>query len=403
MRTSHVFRLAAVGIVVLAGLLILGMVPRRSLQKQLAAKADTASRALVVVAAVKAERATKPQTLLLPGTMEPVHDVALYARVPGYVHRWHADIGTRVSVGQLLAELSAPELDQNVDQARALVAEARAALALARSNYERWRLLYADSAVTAQEYQQMKVAYDSATAAVQAAEANLRSLMTMQSYKQIRAPFNGVVTARNVDNGALVSASGGSSTPLTAGGTQLTPPATMPAASLFRVAQTDTLRVYINVPEPDVRSVRPGQTTQLIIADLNDRIVAGRVVRTAHAVDLQTRTLLVEINVPNREGLLLPGMYAQMRISLKRTGAPLSVPSTALINRSNGPQVIELAANGTNTATVHMRSVVVGRDYGSTLEIVSGLDAGALVATIGTQIFTEGQAVRFTVSAAKSP
>ena len=403
MRTSHVVRIAVLAVIALVGLLIFGILPRRSLQRELAGDVDSTTHALPVVTATKAHKPTKPTTLVLPGSVEALHEASLYSRVSGYVSQWHADIGTRVRAGQLLAELSAPELDQNVRQSRAQLAQAQSALSLAKSNYDRWRQLFADSAVTAQEYQQMKEAFDAASGAVRAAEASLASLMTLQSYKQIRAPFDGVVTARNVDYGALISAAGASSTPLTAGGSQLAPATSMSAASLFRIAQTDTLRVYINVPEPDVRSIRPGMPAEMVIADFGNRAFIGKVVRAAHAVDLQTRTLLAEINVPNPERLLLPGMYAQLRITLKRTGEPLMVPSTALVNRSSGPQVIELMPSDGNTATVHMRSVQVGRDYGSALEIVSGLTDGALVATIGSQIFAEGARVRFTLARMQSP
>jgi multidrug efflux pump subunit AcrA (membrane-fusion protein) len=270
----------------------------------------------------------------------------------------------------------------------------QSALVLARSNLERWRLLAADSAVTVQELQMMQQAYDAATASVRAAEANLRGLMSMLQYAQIRAPFGGIVTARNVEYGALITAGGASSDPLTAGGSQSASATAVSAASLYKVAQTDTMRVYISVPQPYVASIRPGLAADLLVANLGNQSFRGTIVRTAGAVDASTRTLLAEVDVPNPGRVLLPGMYTQLSITVQRADAPLVIPSTALVARASGPQVIELTPGANGRATVHLRSVQVARDYGSTLEIVSGLTDGALVATIGSQILTDGQTVR---------
>ncbi|MCU1350538.1 MAG: efflux transporter, family, subunit, partial [Acidobacteria bacterium] len=295
-----------------------------------------------------------------------------------------------------------PEVQQSVLQARAQLAQMQSALVLARSNLERYRLLAADSAVTAQELQMMQQAYDAASANVRAAEAYLRGLLSTLQYAQVRAPFAGIVTARNVENGALISAAGASSAPLTAGGSQFTPATSVTAASLFRVAQTDTMRVYVSIPQPYVSSIRAGLPADLVIASLNNQSFRGTIVRTAGAVDPSTRTLLAEVDVPNPGRVLLPGMYAQIRITVQRVNAPLVIPSTALVNRASGPQVIELIPGAGGRATVRLRSVQVARDYGSTLEIVSGLADGATVATIGTQIFNDGQTVRIASSTTDS-
>jgi multidrug efflux pump subunit AcrA (membrane-fusion protein) len=335
---------------------------------------------------------------MLPGAMEALHEAAIYARVPGYVRRWYADLGTPVRAGQILADIDVPELQQSVLQARAQLAQMQSALVLARSNLERWRMLAADSAVTAQELQMMQQAYDAAVANVRAAEAFLRGLMSTLQYAQVRAPFSGIVTARNVENGALITAAGASSVPLTAGGSQFTPASSVTAASLFRVAQTDTMRVYITVPQPYVASIRAGLPADLLVANLGNQSFRGTIVRTAGAVDPNTRTLLAEVDVPNPARVLLPGMYAQLRITVQRVDAPLVIPSTALVTRASGPQVMELIPGANGRATVHLRNVQVARDYGATLEIVSGLTDGALVATIGTQILTDGQTVRIATS-----
>jgi multidrug efflux pump subunit AcrA (membrane-fusion protein) len=388
--------------VVLAGLLLLGILPRLSLQKQLNAEVVSATSALPIVAVSQAQRPTAPNTVLLPGAMEALHEAAIYARVSGYVRRWYADIGANVRAGQVLADIDVPEVQQSVLQARAQLAQMQSALVLARSNLERYRLLAADSAVTAQELQMMQQAYDAASANVRAAEAYLRGLLSTLQYAQVRAPFAGIVTARNVESGALISAAGASSAPLTAGGSQFTPATSVTAASLFRVAQTDTMRVYVSIPQPYVSSIRAGLPADLVIASLNNQSFRGTIVRTAGAVDPSTRTLLAEVDVPNPGRVLLPGMYAQIRITVQRVNAPLVIPSTALVNRASGPQVIELIPGAGGRATVRLRSVQVARDYGSTLEIVSGLADGAMVATIGTQIFNDGQTVRIASSATDS-
>jgi membrane fusion protein, multidrug efflux system len=402
MSNHRVKRIAIVFAIVLVVLFLVGILPRLKLQRQLAGQVKTAAAALPIVAVAKAQRPTTANTVLLPGTMEALHEAALYARVSGYVRRWYADIGTNVRAGQVLADIDVPELQQQVLMARAQLAQMQSTLALARSNLERWRLLAADSAVTAQELQVMQQAYDAAAASVRAAEANLRGLISTLQYTQVRAPFAGIVVARNVEYGALITAAGASSAPLTAGGSQFTPATNVAAASLFRVAQTDTMRVYVSIPQPYVASIRAGLPADLVIASLNNQSFRGTIVRTAGAVDPSTRTLLAEVDVPNPGRVLLPGMYAQLRITVERVNAPLVIPSTALVSRASGPQVIELVPSGTDRGTVHLRSVQVARDYGSTLEIVSGLTDGALVATIGSQILTDGQTVRIATSTTDS-
>ena len=402
MENRRVRRIAIVFAIVLVALFLFGILPRLKLQRQLASQVKTATATLPIIAVTKAQRPTAANTVLLPGTMEALHEAAIYARVSGYVRRWYADIGTPVRAGQILADIDVPELEQSVLQARAQLAQMQSALVLARSNLERWRLLAADSAVTVQELQMMQQAYDAASASVRAAEANLRGLMSMLQYTQVRAPFGGIVTARNVEYGALITAGGASSDPLTAGGSQSASATSVAAASLYRVAQTDTMRVYISVPQPYVASIRPGLAADLIVANLGNQSFRGTIVRTAGAVDPNTRTLLAEVDVPNPGRVLLPGMYTQLRITVQRVDAPLVIPSTALVNRASGPQVIELTPGANGRATVHLRSVQVARDYGSTLEIVSGLTDGALVATIGSQILADGQTVRIATSTTDS-
>jgi multidrug efflux pump subunit AcrA (membrane-fusion protein) len=401
-RTRVVVRLAIVGAIALVALLILGILPRTRLQRQLAADVVSSTSVLTVVATSTVQRPTSPNTLVLPGTMEALHETAVYARVSGYVRRWHADLGATVRTGQLLAEIDAPELEQQVLQARSQVAQMQSVLTLARSNLQRWRILAADSAVTMQEVQQMEQAYDAAAANVGAAEANLRGLLSMLQYARVTAPFDGIVVARNVDNGTLISATGASSTPLTAGGSGFSSPSTVAAASLFRLAQTDTMRVYVGVPQLYLSSIQPGLAADVHIDDLGGRVFRGTVVRTARAIDVTTRSLLAEIDVPNAGRVMVPGMNARVSITLQRVGAPLVIPSTALVIRAGSPQVMQLIRPLGDTATVHFQTVEVARDNGSSVEIISGLADGTTVASIGTQILTEGQRVRISRAASDS-
>ena len=402
MANHRVLALGIVAALVLVGLLVVGILPRRSVQKQLDTRAASAATVMPIIAVAKAQRPTAPNTVLLPGTMEALHEGAVYARVSGYVRRWYADLGASVRAGQILADIDVPEMQQSVLQARAQLAQTQSALVLARSNLERYRLLAADSAVTEQELQMVQQAYDAAVANVRAAEAYVGGLISTLQYAQVRAPFTGIVTARNVENGALITAAGASSAALAAGGSQFTPPTSVAAASLFRVAQTDTMRVYVSIPQLYVASIRAGVPADLVITNLNNQAFRGTVVRTAGAVDPSTRTLLAEVDVPNPGRTLLPGMYAQVRLTVDRANAPLVIPSTALVNRASGPQVIELVPGENGRATVRLRSVQVARDYGATLEIVSGLGDGSLVATIGTQILADGQTVRIATSSTDS-
>jgi multidrug efflux pump subunit AcrA (membrane-fusion protein) len=392
-KRRHVALLGLAAVVLLGALLTIGILPRLRTNRQLASSVAQASAALAAVTASEARRPTAPATVVIPGTMEALHEAAVYARVPGYVRRWYKDLGAPVRAGELLAVLDVPELEQNVLQGRAQLAQLRSAQVLAKANYDRWRLLIADSAVTLLEYQQMLQTYQAATANVTAAEASLRGLETLALYSRITAPFDGVVTARNVDNGALVSAAGASSTPLSAGGSAFTSSTTMAAASLFHVAQMDTMRVYVSVPQLYVSSISPGLHADVRIDDLGGRSLPGIVARTSRAIDATTRTLLAEVDVPNIGLIMVPGMNARVILTFRRIGAPLAIPSTALVVRTAGPQVMQLLPARGDTATIHFLSVQVARDDGSTVEIVSGLPDEARVVTIGTLVLTEGQKV----------
>ena len=313
------------------------------------------------------------------------------------MRRWSADIGTLVRAGTLLAEIDAPELEQNVQQARSQVQMTQAALQLAKADLARWTSLERDSAVTSQELDQKRAAYASAVANTAAAEANLRRLVDTRGFTRIVAPFSGVVTARNVDFGSLISASGATSAPVAGGSVG----GATTSGSLFRIAQTDTVRTYVTVPATYATSIRPGLEAQVDVQGMDGRHFSGRVVRTSASLDASTRTLLAEVDIPNRDFAILPGMYAQVTLHFPRVSPPILVPSSALVIRSAGPQVMVVDAAGASKSgggTLRLQSVQVGRDYGSTVEILDGLVDGASIVTNPNADLGDGMRVRTVVA-----
>jgi RND family efflux transporter MFP subunit len=392
MSGARLRRYAIGAAIALVGLLALTMVPRHSVSRELMADAAAIDSAPTVQVAQVA-RAAPGSALTLPGTVQPLHESAIYARVGGYVRRWNADIGSIVRQGQVLAEIDAPELEQNVQQARSQVQMNQAALQLAKADLARWTSLERDSAVTSQELDQKRAAHASAEANTAAAEANLRRLVETRGFTRIVAPFTGVITARNVDVGSLISASGATSAPVAGG--SVAGGAT--SGSLFRISQTDTVRTYITVPSTYATSIRPGLEAQVDVQGLAGRHFTGRVVRTSASLDASTRTLLAEVDIPNRDFAILPGMYAQVSLRFPLVSPPIMVPPSALVIRSSGPQVMVVeggnaAQNG--TGTVHLRSVQVGRDYGSTVEVLDGLIDGATIVTNPSADIGDGTRVR---------
>jgi len=371
--------------------LVFGIVPRVGRQKRVAAVvAENA--AVPTVSVTTIEPATGASTATLPGTVSPIETVPIYARAAGYVRRIHVDIGSRVRQGDLLAEIEAPELDQQVNAARATLAQTRATLVLARANLGRYHRMRADSAVTAQEVDSMEAAFGVATANVNNAEATLQQLMQLQRYERLVAPFTGIVTTRSVEAGALVGTAGSVSASLPSGAGSVT-------GSLFELARIDTLRVYLTVPEDNVSGVQVGNAGVVTVPALPGDTLRGRVVRTANALDPAARTLLTEVDVANPTGTFLPNMYAQVQLSLTRATKVLRVPATALVIRDGPPQVVILEPD----STVRYATVTIGRDYGSWVEVSGGLAPGASVVLNPPDALAAGQRVRALRTAAAAP
>ncbi len=364
---------AVLAITILAGLLIVGFLPRLHRQAELAdaIKGAQASDAEVRVAPVR--RAQAASDLVLPGSIEAVHEAPIYSRTNGYVHELKIDIGDRVKAGQLLAQIETPEVDQELIQARANLEQAHAALELAHATMIRFQDLEQKGVVSSQDRDEKDWTFRARQATVAASEASVRRLEEMQSFQKVTAPFAGIITVRNVDIGALV----------TAGSNVLT------NRELFRIARIDTLRIFVNVPQSFVSLIRIGEDAQITGQDFPKTEFTGKVSRTANALDPQSRTLRTEIRLDNHEYALLPGMYARVRFILSRTDAPLIVPAPAILVRADGMYVARIQEK-----TVHLTKVQVGRDHGREVEIISGLSAEDIIVTNPKADLKDGSTVR---------
>jgi multidrug efflux pump subunit AcrA (membrane-fusion protein) len=389
---------AAMTIVVLGLVLFAGFLPHHAQTQALARRARAAAVAdsIPEVSVIRVVRAAPASELALPSTLQGLHEAAIYARSSGYVRKWYADIGTRVVAGQLLAEIDAPDLDQQLRQARESAHQAQASLALARLDLARWRSLLRDSVVTAEEFDQRQSTYEADSAMVAGAEANAERLATLQRYERVTAPFAGVITARNVDDGVLVSPAGGASTGLlsgTGGGAGAgggTSGAGSTGGDLFRIARIDTVRAYVSVPQTYAPEMRRGLAADLLVRELPGRHLHGRVTRTADALDITTRTLLIEVDIANPDRTLLPGMYAEVQFKFARLTPPLLLSANALVFRDGGPQAAVVGPD----SIVHLKAITITRDYGPSLEIGDGLRDGDVVVVDPPEFLRDGQRIR---------
>jgi RND family efflux transporter MFP subunit len=314
------------------------------------------------------QTAAAGQTLALPGTLQGFVQSPISARASGYLKRWTKDIGSQVQKGDLLAEIETPEIDQQLSQAIAARQQAASSLDLAKSTVARWENLRKKDVVSQQDLDERRSGLAQATANVAAADANVQRLRQTEGFKRIVAPFAGVITRRNVDVGDLIDA----------GGTR----------PLFLLAQTDPLRVYINVPQAYAQLVKAGQPVVVTQAELRGQSFKGEVARTSGAIDTATRMMQVEVSLPNREGLLLPGAYVQVSLPLAASRA-LSVPANALLFRAEGTRVATVDAEG----RVRLRTIQVGRNYGETVEVLDGITAGDRLILNPSDSLAEGDVV----------
>ena len=294
------------------------------------------------------------ENLVLPSTLQAYVESPIYARTSGYLKKWHHDIGSRVQKGELLAEIDTPEVEQQLSQARAELGTSQANENLSRITATRYQDLIKTDGVSKQEVDNAVGDYAAKKAAAASAQANVRRLEELQSFQRIYAPFAGVITRRNVDLGNLINAGNGGT-----------------AQELFFLAQTDPIRVYVSVPELYAPAVHAGLGAYLELPQYPGEKFEGKVVRTADAIDLATRTLNTEVDVPNKTGRLLPGGYAQVHLLVGVTGARLQVPVNALLFRAEGLRAVTVDTNH----KTHLQPLAIGRDYGTSLEVLQGLNA----------------------------
>ena len=360
-------RLLVITVIVLAAGLVLGLVPR--LRERRAVAADTRELNEPTVAVVSPAPAKASEPLVLSGELKPVSEASINARVNGYVRRWVVDLGAKVEAGQLLAELDTPDTDRELSQARAQLLQAEAARDLAMSTAKRWKEMLGAKTVSAQETDEKSGDLDLKKATVEGAKANVQRLEQVAGFAHITAPFAGTITARQLDVGQLLMAGDGH--------------------ELFRLAQTDKLRLFVRVPQGYARGTSVGQTAELMLPELPGRTFDAKVVRTAGALDAATRTLLTELEVDNSRNEILAGSYAQVRLVDARPEAVLTLPANTIIFRSEGPQVAVVIND-----RVGLRGVKLGRDFGSSVEILSGVEAGDKIVVNPSDALREGATVR---------
>ena len=332
---------------------------------------ETREMAVPTVAVTQPEAGAPQNEIVLPGTMQAYADAPIFARTPGYLKRWHVDIGTHVRAGQMLAEIDTPELDQQLQQARADLATAEANGRLAQTTAERYRDLIKSDSVSQQDVDNANGNLEARLTAVESARANVKRLEQLQAFRRIEAPFDGVVTARNTDVGALIDS--GSN-----------------ARELFHVAAVHKLRVFINVPQVYSRAAQTGLKAEITLKEFPDRRFVGTLVRTSNAIDVASRTLLTEIDVDNPKGELLPGSYAEVHIKLPGPASTMTLPADALIFKADGLQV----ATVDQANRVSIVTVTAGRDFGDRVEIVNGLGGRERVIANPPDSLVDGQTVR---------
>lgn len=369
-KKSRVFLVFLGMAAVLLFIAVLLMIQRKSQYQALANETEAST--IPTVAVVRPVAEAGDENLVLPGTLQAYVESPIYARTSGYLRKWYHDIGSRVTKGEALADIDTPEVDQQLAQARADLATAQANVQLAEITAARNTELLKTNAISRQEADNSNGDLAAKRAIVQSAEANVRRLQELKSFQRVSAPFNGVLTKRNVDIGTLINSGNGGA-----------------AQQLFSLAQTDPIRVFVNVPEAYAASIRPGIGAYLELTQYPGQKFEGKVARTSESIDLSTRTLNTEVDVPNRSGVLLPGGFAQVHLQVKATGQRLQVPVNSLLFRSEGLRAIVIDAN----QTARLRPLVIGRDYGTSLEVLGGLNAEDWIVLNPPDSLEEGQLV----------
>ena len=333
--------------------------------------ADETERESIPTVAVVHPTAEKPdEELVLPGSLQAFEESPVFARTNGYLLRWYKDMGSRVKQGELLADIDTPEIDQELMQVRANRQQIVAQMDLAKINADRYVSLRKTDSVSQQEADQQSSGYQQAKANLDAADATVRRLEQLESFKHVYAPFSGVLTKRNVDPGALINANG-------------------TGKELFDIAKVDPLRVFVSVPQNYAPAIKNGMDAWVTLQELPGEKFKGTVARTAESIDPMTRTLLTEVDVPNRDGRLLPGSFGEVHFRAGINAQKLTIPVNAMLFRQEGPRVAVVDGGG----KVHLRPIVIGKDYGATLEILGGVEIGDRVIINPADSIEDGQQV----------
>ena len=410
--------------IIVAAVGVAGYFPRRAREQAANAAASEQRSAVPVVTAAKVRRAADDTELTLPGNLSPLTETSIYARASGYVRKRYVDIGDRVREGQLMAEIDAPDLDLQVAQSRAALAQAKqqftqaqAALVqaesqrdLAKVTADRYNNLVTKGAVARQDADTQQSNFKSSDALVAAqdasvhaseenvrqAQANLDRILSLQDFKSVKAPFAGIVTARNIDTGALISSTGAGqgASPMSASGT-----ASANGNEMFRVAQIGTIRILVSVPQTSAPGISIGMPVTVMVNEYPSRVFTGKVTRTTNSIDPTSRTLLVEVQVPNADGKLLPGMYTLARFKNHRDRPPLLVPGDSLIAANTGLQVAVLTDAPDGSKRIHLQTIALGRDYGAETEVISGLEGDETVVVNPGDEVREGALVKAELAA----
>jgi RND family efflux transporter MFP subunit len=360
--------------VVIAGVLIAALLFVRSLQYHaLAAETDVMS--VPTVQVIHPGMGPATVEVSLPGNLSAYNEASIFARTNGYLKAWYTDFGAQVKEGQLMAEISAPDVDAQLNKAQADLAQAKANLEIARLTYQREKELLDRKVVSQQEYDQSRTTFDADAAAVKSAEANVQNLTVQQNFEKIVAPFPGIVTRRSTDVGDLIAA--GSDTAAGA------------SKELFHIVRTNILRVFVHVPQVYASRVSLGTPASVQLIEFPGETFSGKIANISGALDPTTRTLAVEVQVPNPHGRLYPGAYGQVQFTLPVDPRPMIVPAGTLLFRKEGMQVGVVASDG----HVQLKPVTIGRDFGTTVEVVSGLQSGDRVISNPSDSLATGTAV----------
>ena len=390
-RPAWVVLACVLGVLALGALLVTGLIPRHRQAKELEADAAAATDARVPVEAAPPKRSPAVVEVAIPGTLRPWQEVSIFARTSGYLKKYYVDISNPVEAGKLLAEIETPEVDQELRQAEATVLQTKAAVTkaaadrdLAKATWERYRQLATGKFLSQQEAEEKQAALNAAEATLESAQANVaaaqasvRRLSELQQFQKVYAPFDGVVTGRGYDVGSLITAN----------------PTAADVRPLFKIAENDVLRAFVNVPQSSALLIRKGMKVKVTARERPGRVFKGVVMGTTNYLDPANRTLLTEVKVPNVKEpdgafALLPGMFVQVSFSVNRDTPPLLVPAPALVANAEGTQLAVV-----QDGTVHFRKVTLGQDFGSEIEVIDGLGGDELVIANPGERTVEGAAV----------